>query len=116
MSLFHLYIEVEFYKAIVERGTLLILLHTDVYNMFLKEKPFKVFLTLKNEGEWHISKIARSSETTYVYVSKLMDIYEKKGLVTLRIKGKKKIAEYTPKGIEIANLMDELRKKSDSSE
>jgi len=82
--------------------------------LFFKEKPFKVFTVLKNEGEWHFSKIARETGTTYVYVSSLVSDFEELGLVSVKIKGKKKIAELTQKGIEIANKMEELRKKIDS--
>ncbi len=78
--------------------------------LFLKEKQVAALTVLKDrETPWHLSKIARGSGTTYVYITKLMVILEAKGLVTLESLGKKRIVKLTEKGIKLANLLDEAK-------
>lgn len=78
--------------------------------LFLKEKQVAAITLLKaHDTSWHLSKIARDSGSTYVYITKLMSILEKKGLVALETKGKKRIVTLTEKGLKLANLLDEAR-------
>jgi predicted transcriptional regulator len=78
--------------------------------LFMKEKQVAALIVLKDQNaSWHLSKIARQSGTTYVYVTKLMSILEKKGLVALETKGKKRLVKLTEKGLKLANLLDEAK-------
>jgi len=61
-----------------------------------------------NETSWHLSKLAKSSDTTYVYVTKLISNLQKEGVVSVEQKGKKRIVRLTDKGREIANAIHEL--------
>jgi predicted transcriptional regulator len=71
-----------------------------------------ILITLKDSSnEWHLSKIATATGTTYVYVTKLLSNLERRGLVSIEQKGKKRIVKLTEKGLMIANLMDELKQK-----
>lgn len=80
--------------------------------IFLKEKNSKVLIILKNsEVEWHLSKIARDTGTTYVYVTKFISHLQKINIVRIEQKGKKRIVKLTDRGILIANLLDEINKK-----
>ncbi|MBU0586038.1 hypothetical protein KJ780_00850 [Candidatus Micrarchaeota archaeon] len=82
--------------------------------LFLKEKQVAAIGLLKDhEKQWHLSRIARESGTTYVYITHLMSILEKKGLVTLETKGKKRIVKLTEKGIRLVNLLDDAKKQLD---
>lgn len=78
--------------------------------LFMKEKQVAALITLKDQNAtWHLSKIARQAGSTYVYITKLMSILEKKGLVTLETKGKKRLVKLTEKGLKVANLLDETK-------
>lgn len=78
--------------------------------LLIKEKQVAAFVLLKDtNSSWHLSKIARYSGSTYVYITKLMSILEKKGFVTLETKGKKRLVKLTEKGLKLANLLDEAK-------
>ncbi len=87
-----------------------------MFRVFLREKPAKVFTVLKDTtSQWHLSKIAVTTGTTYVYVSKLISSLERAGLVATEQKGKKRIAKLTERGLAIANLIEELKQKLEES-
>ncbi len=82
-----------------------------MFRAFLREKPARILTTLKDtETSWHLSKIARSTETTYVYVTKFASDLCRKGLVTIEHKGKMRVVKLTEKGTKIANALEELKK------
>ena len=84
----------------------------DMFSVFARPKPCKILTILKNsETIWHLSKIAKETGTTYVYVTKLMTKLESFGLVLIESKGKKRVVRLTEKGMEISKLIDELRKR-----
>ena len=60
------------------------------------------------ETPWHLSKLAKSSDTTYVYVTKLVSRMQKEGLVTIEPKGRKRLVKLTEKGMKVANAIAEL--------
>ena len=60
------------------------------------------------EGSWHLSKLAKSSGTTYVYVTRLMHSLQEGGLVSIEAKGKKRLVKLTEKGMRVANAIEEL--------
>jgi predicted transcriptional regulator len=60
------------------------------------------------ETPWHLSKLAKNSDTTYVYVTKLVSRMQKEGLVTIESKGKKRLVKLTEKGMKVANVIAEL--------
>jgi len=83
-----------------------------MFRAFVREKPARILITLKDANtSWHLSKIARSTETSYVYVTKFISDLSRKGIVTIESKGKLRIAKLTDKGVEIANLLEEIKKK-----
>jgi hypothetical protein len=44
-----------------------------MFKTFARPKPCRILTLLRDtESSWHLSKIAKSSETTYVYVTKLI--------------------------------------------
>jgi len=76
----------------------------------LRDKPAKVFSLLKNKSAY-LSEIAKETGTTYVYITHLMTMLQQKGLVTIQSTGKKKTVSLTEKGKDVANAMEELRRK-----
>jgi predicted transcriptional regulator len=78
-------------------------------SVFARPKPCKIMTTLKDAGtDWHLSKLAKSTDTTYVYVTKLVSKLEEAEMVTVEPKGKRRIVRLTEKGLKIANAIDEL--------
>jgi predicted transcriptional regulator len=83
-----------------------------MFSIFARPKPCRIMTILRDtEGMWHLSKLAKSSDTTYVYVTKLMTELQKSGLVTIESKGKKKVVRLTEKGMRVANAIDELKNR-----
>lgn len=83
-----------------------------MFQVFARPKPCRIMTLLKDsESPWHLSKLAKSSETTYVYVTGLVSRLQKEGFVTVEAKGKKRLVKLTEKGMKVANAIDELRNR-----
>jgi len=81
-----------------------------MFSAFARPKPCSIMSTLRDtEGSWHLSKLAKSTNTTYVYVTKLMSELQKNGFVTIEPKGKKRIVKLTEKGMTVAKAIEELK-------
>ena len=79
-----------------------------MFSLFARPKPCRI-MTLLRDGEMHLSKLAKSSDTTYVYVTKLVTQMQRDGLVSIEPKGKKKMVRLTEKGMKVANAISELK-------
>jgi predicted transcriptional regulator len=87
-----------------------------MFSSFVRPKPCRILITLKNnDGTWHLSKIAKETQTTYVYVTHFMTRLEAHGFVTIMASGKKRIVKLTEKGMIAANSLDEIIKRFDRS-
>jgi predicted transcriptional regulator len=83
-----------------------------MFQHFARPKPCRIMMLLRDtEGAWHLSKLAKSSDTSYVYVTHLISELEKGGLVSIESKGKKRIVKLTEKGLAVANIIHELMAK-----
>lgn len=88
-----------------------------MFSLFGRPKPCRIITTLRdNESNWHLSKIAKTSDTTYVYVTKLISKMHEEGLVNIEVKGKKRMVRLTEKGVGVANLVQELMERLDGPE
>ncbi len=76
----------------------------------LRDKPAKALILLKGRSTY-LSDIAKETGTTYVYITHLMKLLQQKGLATIQSAGKKKTVTLTEKGKEVANAVEELRRK-----
>lgn len=86
-----------------------------MFQLFARPKPCRIMMLLREpDSVWHLSKLAKGSDTTYVYVTKLMSELSKNGIVTIEPKGKKRIVRLTDKGARVANAIFELRKMLES--
>jgi predicted transcriptional regulator len=82
-----------------------------VFDVFARRKPCTIMKLLRDqESQWHISRLARGSDTTFVYTSHIVGILQEKGFVTIEAKGKKRIVKLTEKGMKTANAIDDLMK------
>ena len=83
-----------------------------MFEHFARPKPCRIILLLRDtESAWHLSKLAKSSDTSYVYVTHLISDLEKGGLVAIESKGKKRVVKLTEKGLAVANIIRELMEK-----
>jgi len=81
-----------------------------MFQVFARPKPCRILVLLRDgETSWHLSKLAKGSDTTYVYVTKLISRFQKSGLVTIEPKGKKRIVKLTDKGMRVAKSIEELK-------
>lgn len=78
--------------------------------LFIKDKPTRILLAIR-DNELYLSQIAKQTGTTYVYVTGLVHLLEKKGFVTIELKGKKRIAKLTNEGADVAKIIDDIIKK-----
>ncbi len=81
-----------------------------MFTRFARPKPCRIMAVLRDaETPWHLSKIAKSTDTTYVYVTKLVSQLQKNGFVTIEPRGKKRIVKLTEKGMTVAKAIEELK-------
>jgi predicted transcriptional regulator len=83
-----------------------------MFELFARPKPCSIMVALRDrETNWHLSKLASATETTYVFVTRLTSRLAEEGLVTIESQGKKRIVRLTSKGNDIANAIDELNSR-----
>ncbi|MFH1393967.1 MAG: hypothetical protein ABII71_03270 [Candidatus Micrarchaeota archaeon] len=83
-----------------------------MFTLFARPKPCSILLALKDkETSWHLSRLAKSTDTTYVYVTRLASRLEDEGIVVIEPQGKKRVVRLTEKGISIANAIEELNSR-----
>jgi predicted transcriptional regulator len=81
-----------------------------MFTVFARPKPCRIMSILRDsETAWHLSKLAKSSDTTYVYVTKLVGKLQQNGLVMVEAKGKKRIVKLTEKGMHVAKTIEEMK-------
>jgi len=83
-----------------------------MFEVFAKPKPCRIMSVLKSTNtDCHLSKLAKETDTTYVYVTKLVSRLEKGGYLRIEPRGKKRIVKLTEKGLLVANAIDDLSKR-----
>lgn len=75
---------------------------------FLRIKPCRMLLVLKDHGAKYITELAKESGATYVHTTKLVRELEKKGILTITANGKKRMIKLTDKGMKIASALGEV--------
>ncbi|MEM5852844.1 MAG: hypothetical protein QXG39_06875 [Candidatus Aenigmatarchaeota archaeon] len=76
-----------------------------VLNLFLRQKPVKLIMSLKNEPKY-ATILAKEVDLTYSHTVKLLDFFKSFGLVSFEKKGRIKIVKLTELGLEIAKAFD----------
>lgn len=77
---------------------------------FIREKPYAILIALKAQDTvWHLSKLAKNTGTTYMFVTHFISKLEKKEIVKTEISGKKRIVRLTEKGLAIATHLEALK-------
>ena len=78
-------------------------------DVLIHPKNVLVLTSLKDgERKWYAGSLARQSGLSYVYVTELLRIFEKDGVVEIKKEGKVRKVALTDKGQKIATALDEL--------
>lgn len=78
-------------------------------DVLLHPKNAIVLTSLKDDTrKWYAGSLARQSGLSYVYVTALLAIFEKEGVVDIKKEGKVRRVTLTEKGQKIATALDEL--------
>ena len=81
-----------------------------MYDLLVKTKTASILIAIKDPAlNWHLSKIARETKTTYVFVTNMVKHFNENGLVIIETKGNKRVVKLTEKGMKIASLLDQLK-------
>lgn len=79
-----------------------------VKRLIFRMKPTKILLSLLQDKKLCISDLARESNQTYVYATRIIKYFEKSGLITIEKEKKKKIVKLTNKGEKVSKTISEL--------
>jgi predicted transcriptional regulator len=86
-------------------------------HFLFKKKPSMLLLCLKDTSQaWYPSKLARSCNTSYVYVTHWIEKLEKQGWIKVERKGKLKNIIATEAGAGVIASLDELMRKINAFE
>lgn len=80
--------------------------------LFLHEKPVKILVGLKNNGEKsYASTLAKCADCTYAHTVKILTTLKKTGLIAFEKKGRIKYVVMTDLGAGIAKDLDAFADK-----
>ncbi|MEM4633837.1 MAG: winged helix-turn-helix domain-containing protein [Candidatus Anstonellaceae archaeon] len=83
-----------------------------VKEFFLKVKPSTILLLLKDtQQSWYPSKLARSSNSSYVHTVNFLRQLRKANIVTMEKKGRQAQYKLTEKGMQLALSLDDFIRK-----
>ena len=81
-------------------------------DLFLHEKPVKILLGLRNEGnKSYASSLAKYADCTYSHAVKILESFENLGLITFKKHGRVKYIKLTDEGEQLAFNLESLVKK-----
>ncbi len=83
---------------------------TELERLFLREKPVKILLSIKN-GAGYTTQVAKETDCTYSHTIKVLNVLSKLGLVEFEKSGRKKNVSLTEEGEEVAHEFEGLIKK-----
>ena len=82
----------------------------EVFNVFFREKPAMMLVTLRNaKGNIYASSLAKSIDCTYSHVVKILQEMQKAGLVNFEKQGRLKLLTLTKSGSQVAEHIDGIK-------
>lgn len=78
---------------------------TDLRRLFLRPKSVKIIINLK-KGPKYATQISKDIDCTYSHVVKLLEEFEKLGLVEFKKQGRIKVIELTEDGQDLAHAIE----------
>lgn len=74
--------------------------------LLFKDKHLKILLALRDTSQsWHITSLAKASNTTYVHTCNFLVACEQLGITSSEKHGKIKLIKLTEKGIKLAETL-----------
>ena len=80
-------------------------------NLFSFPKSFHVLLFIKNVDGCYALKISKRLNITYCHIFSIIKSFERLNLINKKKVGRRYVLSLTKKGLEIASLFEELKKK-----
>lgn len=81
-----------------------------LFQIIFRDKPAMVLLALLSKGEQaYASSLAKEADCTYPHIMKILDEFNKRGMIKVSSRGRIKPIALTPKGCRIADKLKELR-------
>ena len=81
----------------------------ELENLFLRKKPVKILLALKNgRGPKYVSILAKETDCTYSHTVKLLEMFREMGLLFFDKKGRVKFVDLTKEGVEVSEKFEDL--------
>ncbi|MFH1105928.1 MAG: hypothetical protein V1731_01820 [Candidatus Aenigmatarchaeota archaeon] len=81
-------------------------------NLFLREKPAKILISLKTEKEnKYVNQLSKEADCTYAHTIKILDDFEMLGLVRFEKIGRIKRVKLTEIGWDIAHDLESIMRK-----
>ena len=88
-----------------------------VEDLFLREKPVKIFTGLRAaRGSVYATILSKEADCTYSHTIKILNIFRNLGLVKFKKTGRIKQVTLTKNGKDIAQSLDAIVKKLDQVE
>ncbi len=81
-----------------------------LFNVFFREKPVMMLVSLLNpKAEMYASTVAKQVDCTYSHVVKILQEFQKEGLVDFDKKGRLKFVRLTKKGKDLAESLERAK-------
>jgi len=81
-------------------------------DLFLREKPAKILIGIKSaKGGVYATILSKEADCTYSHTIKILNLFNKLGMVTFEKKGRIKRVTLTDDGWEIAQNLEAVLKK-----
>lgn len=81
----------------------------DSQGALLHSRNAKLLVTLKiSEKRWYAGALVKETGLSYVYVSKLIAVFSREGLIEVKREGRIRRVTLTENGARAAQLLDEL--------
>jgi len=86
-------------------------------DMFIRDKPSKILLDMKRaEGRVYPTILSKGANCTYSHTIKVLNLFNRVGLVEFEKKGRIKTVKLTDSGWEIAHNLDVVARKLEEIE
>lgn len=82
----------------------------ETLQIFLREKPVNIALSLKKSKKRYASQIAKDADCTYSHTVRVLSEMQEMGLIRFNKNGRLKLIELSPIGDKVVETLDELVK------
>lgn len=83
----------------------------ELEELFLRKKPVRLLLNIKMGSQKYVSVLAKETDCTYSHTVKLLDIFQKLGIVEFTKEGRIKYVKLTADGTALATDFESVLRK-----